>query len=637
MRLWMLILCITIISTSVIGQNKVIDFRNCLWLKGFNSIEVSSIQDTIAYIIPNSVPDSVILNCLSQEYIQFANGKYKERNPHCYNCHLYDPIQNNHYPQVKLNYKEKAQWLEISDFSPLKNFQNNLYFTVSYPRHFPIRTIAIAKDPDYEIQWKNKSSKSHYLVKKEYKYLKKRDQFNYYELHHDTIKLSYADFKYVLFERGCFNRMELDTIPFLPNDTIHYSIDKYDYDLHTSAYKDARRQYHYMPSSILKFQNAKIMHFEMGLYNKLNVWIPRDFHQLEKIESFGYNIFIPEKEKKRILKNKNFKHLSYYYPFELNKFEKELPDELFEMDSLKTIYINGDVKNIMKLRKMRSLEKIHIYKYINPLKKTYDTTAFEFVLSEEDKKWMKQHKKLYKLHKVGLLGNYFGGFQMDRFKTLKDVWFYGFSKLYYAPAKELPYSTIVLNPATIKNFEYHGKRFFVSDSIKTLKLEIFGMNEWQNPNLSAEWYRNYFIFHQNVKNMSDSDKQEIIDKYYLLDVKRAEENSLQHVKITFRNLPKQIRHLDDVERITMSGYDYDFPFVFSKFFLKMKALKEIKLYVRDNSIKERRYPWRQEAIDSDKYDNKDLSKFKGIDEKEYEIIRKLRKKGVNVYYEKIYS
>lgn len=645
MRIWMLILCITVINTSVIGQNKVIDFRNCLWQKGFELIEVSSLRDTIAYIIPPSVPDSVIQNCLSQEYDLFANKKYKERNPYCFNCHLYDPVENNHYPQVKLNYKNEELWLEIGDFSPLKNFQNNLYFTVSYPRHFPIRTIAIAKDPDYEMNWENKPRIYYSDKKKAYNYLKKRDQFKYYELHHDTIKLSYADFEYVVFEEGCFNRMELDTIPMLPNDTLHYSIDQYDNYLISRAYKDDQRKYYYMPSSILKFKNAKILDFRNNKYSvgytDHPMWIPKGFETLNNLKHFGHICFIPDREKKRILQNKNLKYLSYYYPSQYIKFEKELPDELFEMDSLKSIQVNGDVKNIMKLRKIENLEKIFLYGPIHS-NYTYDTINYEFILSEDDKKWIKQHKKLYKLYEMGLLQYSPHGYPIDmRFKILDDVGLYGYSKLYSAPAENLPYTTLVLSPHSTKNYEYHGKRFFVSDSIKTLEIKLCGRTHWQNVyNFEyKEFYRHCYFFVNDVEKIDRIEKQEIKNRFFSSELEK--EDSLFHLKFTFRELPQQVKHLDHVEQITMgkSGECFDFydtRFVFSKYFLDMKALKEVKLYVSDTLIKERRQVWRQEAIANDKYDSEDLSVFSQINAAEFKIIDKLRKKGVKVYYEKIY-
>jgi hypothetical protein len=391
-----------------------------------------------------------------------------------------------------------------------------------------------------------------------------------------------------------------------------------------------------MPSSILKFKNAKYMGFDGDKNSR--IWIPEGFEKLTKLKGMGYNCFIPEREKKRILENKNLEHLSYYYPYEQSKFEKELPNEVFDLDSLKTIYINSDLKNILKLRKMKSLENISLYGPIQSKYSTYDTLKYEFVLSDEDKKWIKQHKKLNRLLNAGLLKYYYGGVETNRFGVLKDPNFYGFSKLYYAPAKELPYSSIILNPATAKYYEYHGKRFFVSDSIKTLKIELFGFNSWQHP-INKELYRNNFIFHHNIQNMSKSDKKEILNKFFSSDIRNANEDTLFHLKFTFKGLPHQIRHLDHVELITMGRdirtFDYDTPFVFSKYFLRMRALKEIRLYVYDYN----------EGSDFDKiivqlndrYDNEDLSAFKGVDEAEHVIIRKLRKNGVKVYYEKIYN
>lgn len=618
----------------VYGQYKAeLQVAACFNNKSGINTYYKQINDTMVFILPNSLPDTAILTCLSQEYLQLSEMVYREKRKFDLTFTLLNPLKDKKYTNTFLGPDLNEKKLKIKYYREIEDFEDTLYFTSTEWYRYSFRTIAIVKREDTNFIF----NRDPYFRPKSTNFLTNENRVAYYQLHYDTLKLTFSDFESVHFEEGCFDGMELDTIPFSPNDTINYSIDKYDYDLHTSAYKDARRQYHYMPPSILKFINAKTMYFAKHLgnigYDELNMWIPKEFYKLDKLLHFYHNIFIPEREKKRILKNKNLEYLSYFYPPEQDKFEKKLPEEVFEMDSLRSIYISGDVKNILKLRKMKSLEEIGIYKYINPINKTYDTTTFEFVLSDEDRKWMKQHKKLYKLHKDGLLN--IGGFGENKFGQLEDVWYYGFSKLYHAPVKKIPFFTMVLNPYNTKYLEYHGKRFFVSDSIKTLKLEIFGMNEWQNPNLSAKWYRNYFIFHQNVRNMSDSDRQEIIDRYYFADVKRAEDNSLQNIKFTFRELPKQIRHLDDVEQITMKGYDYDFPFVFSKYFLRMKSLKEIKLLVGG-------YTEGSEFDEimtklNDKYDNEDFSKFQGIDEKEHDIIRKLRKKGVKVYYEKQYN
>ena len=600
-------------------------------------------SDTCFYLINKNISDSIIKGCLTK-ISEPINYKFISDNKFLiidslgfFNYYQTDSKINR--VEINVNYlslrNPKKIFILKNGFHYINDTQveDTLYFVPRNWNNQKTVKLAYIRVEDFIL---NKYNNGYIHINELRKYIS-TNNLSIYELYYDTLKYKFSEFEEVYFDENSFDYYLYDTLK-LKKDEKKYQ--DYVAPRMIVSLNDTNNQLFYLPESILKFRNVKKITFNIG--PKDGYWIPEGTESLNKLNEFNLNCYLPEREKRRILENKNLKKLSYFYNPQDIGFDKKLPKEFFRLDSLESILINPQIKNLVRLRKMNNLKEIKFVTWggLLPEYDEYDTINFVRRLSNEDKKWKKQYRKFYKLQKSGLLKipDYILNTYPQIFKWYA---FFGIVKLRRSPHLKYVDSTILLVPShSTKNYKYKPKSFYNSKLISTLQICSINSEVWHSKVNYNKIYKHNYILIDNQQKLSKEEIELIIEKNFGSDLKKVQKDSLFNLKFTFIKIPKKIRHLNYVKQIKYGNNirfnNYNAPIVFSKYYLKMEALNEIKLYVGDTLIKEKRPVWRQEAIANDKYDNEDLSVFSQIDAADFEIIDKLRKKGVKVYYEKIY-